>query len=320
MPYSPGQYTTFDVALNDSNDGDTIYVHGSTINYGSISIWKSVVVIGTGHNPIKTNPITSSFLDVTISTNDVHLIGLRLRSINASGSNSSVKKCRITGGNAVYPVSLFLTVNWLIEGNIIECADPIDLIFFSGTPSPNTIIQNNVFVSNYFKISYLSNGASERTYILNNVFLGATAFTPTFRDLHYCNFDNNIFHTCIPDGPGFNITNSTMNNNITYGAVDNTIYQPGSFNLTSTDPLFVFYSGPQTLYDYGWDLSLSSTSLGINSGTDGTDRGVFGGIVPKFLESGEPAIAEITSFTITSPTTIPPGGTLTISVTSKRVP
>jgi hypothetical protein len=46
---------------------------------------------------------------------------------------------------------------------------------------------------------------------------------------------------------------------------------------------------------------------------------VYGGMGNKFTETGEPSIAEITAFTITSPTTIAPGGTLTISITSKRV-
>lgn len=323
MPYGGGQYTTFDAAQSASSGGDTIYVQGSTINYGSISIFLPLVIIGTGHNPQKTNPITSSFLDITVSSFDVQLIGLSFRSIYSGYPSGSIKKCKITGSNAIIPVYLYNTSNWLIEGNILETADPMDLIHFAYTQSPGTIIQNNVFVSGYFKITGLQNSASDRTYILNNVFLGTSPFTPTFRDVRYCNVDNNIFYMSIPDNNGATgFTNSTANNNITYGSVDNAFYQPGSFNQIGVDPLFVSFPGvaAPTLYNYSWDLSLQATSVGINSGTDGTDRGVFGGIVPKFLESGEPAIAEITSFTITSPTTIAPGGTLTISVTSKRVP
>ena len=43
--FSPGQYTTFDAAHNASSGGDTIYVHGSNINYGNIVIYTPLVII-----------------------------------------------------------------------------------------------------------------------------------------------------------------------------------------------------------------------------------------------------------------------------------
>jgi hypothetical protein len=322
MPYSPGQFTNFTDAMNASNSNDTIYVHGSSINYGSVYINRPLVIIGTGHNPGKQNPLVSSFLDISVGANAVQLIGLHVRRIDTYGTiGCVVKKCKITGDGSNNLLYLLATFEWLVEGNIMELTSgPSEAIHFGNSASHNTIIQNNVFISPSTKIFGLVNGASERTYFLNNVFLGHTGLEFTFANVQYCNIENNIFYQSIPDGGGGFLQNSTMNNNISYFSSNDTFYQPGANNLATINPLFVNYPGPQMIYDYAWDLSLLASSPGHNTGTDGTDRGVFGGLGFKFTETGEPPIAEITAFTITSPTTIAPGGTLTISVTSKRVP
>lgn len=318
MSYSPGQFTTFSAAHDAASDFDTIYVHGSSINYGNITIYKPLVIIGTGHNPAKQNTLVSSFMNITIDHSDIQLIGLTIRNVNSYGySNCSIKKCRILGHTNDASLFLANADNWLIEGNIIEAPSYFGCLVFYGTPSNNTIIQNNIFISSTGeKIIGIRNDPSQRSYILNNVFLGQFGYNRTFYDIWYTNIDNNIFYSSIPDG--LQLSNCIMNNNISYASSEDTFYQPGDDNEIG-DPLFNNYPGFQAMYDYDWDLSLAPTSPGHNTGTDGTDRGVFGGLGFKFTETGEPSIAEVTAFTITSPTIIAPGGTLTISVTSKRV-
>ncbi len=320
MSYSPGQYTTFSAAHDAASDFDTIYVHGSSINYGSISIYKRLVIIGTGHNPDKQNPLVSAFLQITLGSSNVQLIGLVIQNVSSYGfTNCTIKKCRIIGQSSGESLFLAYADNWLIEGNIIEAPSYYVPLFFYGTSSNNTIIQNNIIInSGSEKIVGIRNDPTQRTYILNNVFIGQYSNQRTFYDIWYTNIDNNIFYTSMPDGNYSYFNNCTMNNNISFGSDDNAFYQPGANNVIG-DPLFNNYPGYEAMYDYNWDLSLAPTSPGHNSGTDGTDRGVFGGLGFKFTETGEPSIAEITAFTITSPTIIAPGGTLTISVTSKRV-
>jgi hypothetical protein len=321
MSYCAGTFANFNDAQSASSNGDTIYVQGSTIDYGSIEITKSLVIIGTGHNPNKQNPLVSTFVNILISTSNVQLIGLRLQHTGtvSGASGCVIKKCRITGSSG-QAIVLSNATNWLIEGNIIETIGPAFGIFFSFQPSHNTIIQNNVFLGTYFKIAALLNTVAERTYILNNVFLGPLTGYETFSEVDFCSVDNNIFYHSNPDGNNpFSIRNSTMNNNISFGSGDNSFNLIGTNNLAGVDPQFVNYSGPPAQFDYAIDLSLQSTSPGHNTGTDTTDRGVYGGVGNKFTETGEPSIAEITAFSITSPSTIPPGGSLTISVTSKIV-
>lgn len=318
MSPNPGQYNNFNAAQADSSPGDTIYVHGSTVDYGGIIITKPLVIIGTGHHPNKQNPVVSAFLSITIDSDDVQLIGLQVNTINTTSRiNGVVKKCRILGSNSSAALTLLFADSWLIEGNIIESPNIYACIFFGGSASPNTIVQHNIFLGAFEKVGGIHNIISQRTYFFNNVFLGLSNNIDTFFDIQFATLDSNIFYSSRPNG--FLFTDCLMNNNIAFASDDNTFYQPGANNLIA-DPLFVTYPGFQLMYDYTWDLTLQVTSPGHNTGTDGTDRGVFGGMGYKFTETGEPSIAEITAFSITSPTTIPPGGSLTISVTSKRVP
>lgn len=316
MPYSPGQYTTMFDAINAASFNDTIYVHGSSINYGSVYINKPLVIIGTGHNPNKMNPLVSSFLDITVDANNVQIHGLKMTRLSSVNRNSGViKKCRILQATTLEAMSLLSCTDWIIEGNIIESGGTG--IFFWGAPANNTVIRYNVFITGYSAVVGIYNSSSQLGYVLNNVFLGNFNFNAALLDLRYCSIENNIFHGISPTNNS--LQNCTANNNISYQASDPSFYTPGANNLVNVNPEFTNYPGSPTLYSYAWDLSLAATSPGHNSGTDGTDRGLFGGIGNLFSVTGEPAIAEVTAFTITSPAIIAPGGTLTISVTSKRV-
>ena len=59
-PNSPAQYTDLQLAINAANNGDTIYVSGSLVNYGVITIDKPLVLLGAGFNPQKDLPFVSN--------------------------------------------------------------------------------------------------------------------------------------------------------------------------------------------------------------------------------------------------------------------
>lgn len=109
-----------------------------------------------------------------------------------------------------------------------------------------------------------------------------------------------------------------MSYNISFSCDDNIFYLPGIENYEGFNPEFMNYAGSLPFH-YGFDFRLQTFSPGYQNGSDGTDRGVFGGLGFKFTTTGEPSIAVITTFTINEPTVISPGGTLNITVTSKRV-
>jgi hypothetical protein len=319
MPYSPGQYTTFSAAHDASSDGDTIYVHGSSLSYGDISIYRALVIIGTGHHPDKQMPLVSRFGNINVNTSNVQLIGLRLNTLFSSYSNGVIKKCRVENNFIYgYTFEFYGGDNWLIEGNVIENIIGYGCFRFGMTSAHNTVIQNNIISSSAVGgvLIGVNNNSSQLTYFLNNVVIGTVADNYSFQNISYVQIDNNIFYG---SSPGSLINNCTMNNNISFLCSDPSFYSPGINNLVAYDPKFVSVPLVVTTFSYDHDYHLAADSPGLLNGTDGTDRGVYGGLGYKFTMTGEPSIAEITAFTITSPTVIAPGGSLTISVTSKRV-
>nr|MCU0389209.1 hypothetical protein [Chitinophagaceae bacterium] len=60
---SPGQYNTIAAAIAAASAGDTILIHGTGINYGSITVDKRLVFIGPGHNPVDKQNTNPALLD-----------------------------------------------------------------------------------------------------------------------------------------------------------------------------------------------------------------------------------------------------------------
>lgn len=313
-PSSPGQFTTFLAVHTACNNNDTIYVHGSNVNYGAITISKSgIVVIGTGHNPIKQSPFVSGFTTITIIGQPCTLIGLTFDNMTSSVNFTSVKRCKILQPNvgiAGIRASGGTSQNWTIEGNVFagSFSQNLDLSFNNNT---NTTVSNNVF--NGF-ITGTGTATLLSTFIIsNNNFIGVS---PNIILVSNATINNNIFYRASPQGATIGCT---MNNNISFAAINNNFSAPGSNNLVNVNPLFTTFPLAGANFDYAHNYTLLAGSPGHLTGLDGTDRGVFGGIGGKFNMTGEPGIAEITAFTITSTTTIAPGGTLNINVKSKRI-
>lgn len=310
-PFSPGQFTTFLAAHTAANNNDTIYVHGSAVNYGAITISKTgIVVIGTGHNPVKQGPLVSAFTTISIFAPSCQLIGLAFDNMGGSSNFTTVKRCKILQPG---PQGIFCTgtsLNWTIEGNVfIGATNNLSL----SANSSNTTISNNIF-NGALCISGGTASTLSTFIIANNLFLGPSAGVFAVGN---ATINNNIFYRGSPQGAN-NLT-CTMNNNISFLCSNNAFFAPGSNNLVNINPLFTSFPPGGALFDYTHNYKLAAGSPGLINGSDGTDRGVFGGFGTKFSMTGEPGIAEITSFAITSPTIIAPGGTLNINVTSKRV-
>jgi hypothetical protein len=315
MPYSPGQHTTFASALAVAISGDTIYVHGSDISYGAITVNKdNIVVIGTGHNPNKQAPLVSSFTTITVQARNCQLIGLSFVNLTSAApcAGTVVKRCKLTttGNTTAITIAPNEGLNWLIEGNIFNSPAGRVNINFGGLALSNVVVRNNIF--NGFLASGGASQADGSFLIVNNIFLSDNTALGIILNAV---INNNIFYRSSPRSTAV----CSMNHNISFQCANNDFSSPGVNNLVNVDPQFINFPSAGALFSYQHDYRLAPSSPGINSGSDGTDRGVFGGFGGKFSMTGEPAIAEITAFTITSPTTIPPGGTLTISVTSKRV-
>ena len=112
-PFSPGQFTTFLAAHTAANNNDTIYVHGSAVNYGAINISKTgIVVIGTGHNPVKQGPLVSAFTTISIFATSCQLIGLTFDNMGGSSNfTTGYVPADVNGDNIVDLTDVVITYN-----------------------------------------------------------------------------------------------------------------------------------------------------------------------------------------------------------------
>ena len=320
-PDSPGQYTSMTAAMGAVLLDDTILVHGSPINYGTFLLTHdNLVIIGTGHNPDKQYPYTTSFTDIFIDANNIQLIGITVGSVAFTRNNFTMRRCKVLESPS-FSFAVQATTsssssdrNLLFESNVFTGTDP-NLLLWGTRPGDVVTIRNNVFSA---PIIIHTSAQFLNCLITNNIFLkGPQAFL----DVDHANISNNIFFGSSPFVP----IAATINyyNNISFQCLNN-VFTVGtnitaSNNLEGVDPQFVNYPGVGAVFSDLHDYNLAAGSPGIATGSDGSDRGVYGGFGTIFNMRGEPTIPIVTGVTITSPTTVAPGGTLTITVTSKRV-
>ena len=278
----PEFYLQVDDAIINSFDGDTIYIPGGSWNITQ-PINNRLHLIGVGYHP-----------DSTHATFQTTLIGnLQLQ---AGSSYSSVTGIYLNGSiyNIDNPVIFFtasrchfsngITLNQLcsdfafyeniIDGYLTVNSDPDTLFNFSFF---NNII-NAIFSNNQRAVFFNS-------VFRNNVFLNGTSCFYGCYPCIICSFsviENNVFKG-ISSGYGASLlsgaSNSIFNNNlfvegITFPLATNV----GSNNLSVQDPNSIFINGYLAILEC--DYHLQSNCPGKNSGTDGTDIGIYGGSFP----------------------------------------
>ena len=318
MPYSPGQFTTIAAAMAVCNNNDTLYVHGSSITYGNVNFTRSgIVLIGAGHNPNKQAPLPTLFQNInTGSFTNCQIIGVSCQTIFFGGTGTVIKRCKFSDISPG-PCGISImgpAVTFVIEGNIFSHSMPGNMdINFGNTNASGSFVRNNIFSGVIVSNSSIT---TPNTFLItNNIFIGNNPFS--FSSIFNASINNNIFFRSCPVVSGG--TGNAMNHNISFNCSNNTFSVAGSNNLTNVNPVFVNPPVGMNPFAYTNDFRLGAGSPGLLSGNDGTDRGVFGGTGFAFNMTGEPAMAEVTTFNITSPVVVAPGGTLNINVVAKRI-
>jgi hypothetical protein len=302
---SPGQYTNVAAAVSAASNGDTIYISGSSVNYGSFTINKRLTVIGTGHNPQKQAPLYSLVDNITISSNGVRIMGLNAYHFDDGGSN--IDSIYISRNFIRYRIIVDNSNpdHWYIEGNVFEYSGE-NITFCSTCNITFMYISNNVFNGQLKELNY--NGNNGNIYVSNNIFLrNGDMFTGSN---YYLYIYNNIFYRATPSSSS---TSCTWAGNCSYQCANNTF--PSGTNFTNINPRLIDFPNGGAYFSYSHNYRLQDTSQLVNAGTDGRDVGISGGS-GYFEINGIPNIPQIRSFSITSNTTIPSGGSLNISFKS----
>lgn len=314
---STAAYQTLQSAFDAAANGDVIHLIPSTTSYGNLvyngATNKTVKIYGNGYflglNPspqTQANILTSKVTDITVSSNmsgffisGVEIIGKT--TVNGVNNATFVRnKLSISSGTAVkftgVVSNIIFSQNYVVYGVGGNGATSFD--FLTAT-CQMILFTNNVILATSIgnPIKVPSVGVTDFTFS-NNVFISMSC------QFGGANVQNNIFHTYTTYGGtvmtvtggtniynniciGTNFLNTTANNNIlvTSGSsiFANWLITQTSATLTSTDNIWSIIDG----------------SVADNSGTDGTDRGIFGGAMPYVL-SGIPAIPSFYSIGLPS--------------------
>jgi hypothetical protein len=292
------------VAFGIVNNGDTIHVEGSTITYAFTTITKRLVIIGAGYF-LTDNPKTS---------NNVLETKIARVSFNAGSENSQLIGMDIVSAGNSFDRDVYVNVNEItikrcrIEGQIVF-GFPLSDSYIIQNFFPNTVVNNAISGNgNSFFVPptdlVFNNNICQKTFTWGTPLANPTTLWPILQ----CN--NNVFDG--PDNlatPNLAFSSSEFKNNIMmptnakvniaasagviaynigtlstqFGTADNNLVVPAITTLfitsTSTDGAYQIATGTQA----------------NNTGSDGTDRGAFGGtaVISRYTLSGLAAIPVI---------------------------
>lgn len=312
--YGPGDFDDVSTAIDGAAAGDTLYIIGSPINYGSITLTKRLTLIGPGYfldqNPnsyanklraqiqyiyIDSDDMTNPERDLNTGAAGSTLIGLDNYSypIYVRANNVTIDRCR-----SYYIIG---------EGNTVS--------------TPSNLLLSRSFISSY--VSNISGSTIKNSIIQGSSGLdNVTNTLVTHCDIYYvytaetsgCIFTNCKFYSTyiLQFQDPNNVRHCIFTNGDPSGDPD---YNVGTNNIFSvTDAAYYISPAPEA---EDAQFQLSATSPGIGAGEGGVDVGPFGGTTPYIL-SGLPPIPVV--YEITAPTSVnaPDGLPVTIKVRAQN--
>lgn len=303
---------------NSSNlvaGGDTVYVEGSTINYDAATITKKLTIIGPGYflneNPRSSNDVLQAALAyITFSTGSEgsQLLGMYVYyvyGITINVSNILIKRCRI---DASIGVSYNISDITIVQNYFANTTSTTSAVGVSAYGFPTNFIFDNNICQRTLLLYY---GATTYTVLecKNNVFdCPSISGSPSIR-MNAGNFQNNILKTAAATA---NINGGT-NLNVSYNISSSATGQFGTANqnIVVADMTQLFVASGTS--DGKYKLKVSSPGTG--NGSDGTDRGAFGGaaVGNRYTLSGLAPIPVIYGISTSGVATVADGLSVTIS-------
>ncbi len=317
---SPGQHSSLTAAVSAANNGDTILIHGTGINYGSITLDKSLVFIGPGHNPVdkqNTNPALLDNILLTTGSSQSRFYGINLYYIytNTTITGILVSNCMIRYRMTIRHQNCN---NWTIDGTIFSSSDRnIDC---EGNNVTNLRVRNSV-LNGYM---YNFGSGSSYNYFTNCNFYSGVSHN-TFQYCYHLYVNNCIFYRAIPrQNNGWVSFQKCLSYQTTGGDHSFSANADGVARVVyeNVDPQLESFPAAGAYFNYAHDYRLKAASPVKGSGTDATDIGIFGGTefnnsLYGYNQHGVPLNPYIKSFTITGSNSVNAGDNLQISVEAK---
>lgn len=305
---SPGQYSSLQTAVNAAVAGDTIYLAGTGINYGGVTIDKQLSLIGPGFT-VAGSTISGVAQVGIISLTNLNASGSRFMSIRffqlISTDGASSIFSNITVQRCLVDDCLFLSNDdWtgcLIEGNVFTSVGPNTTASSSSANTINSTIRNNIFNGTLY---YATTNVIEQ-----NIFPGVNnGNTAIISGASGNTFQNNI-------AIGRNCASVDVTSNCT-GNMSYLCFSPnfpGSGNYPNTNPMFVVYSAGIFSWTHDYHLSLGSPALA--AGAAGMDLGVYDGD-GIYRKDAEPTVPVIRNVILPNGNVVPSNSTFTINVST----
>lgn len=287
-------------------DGDTLHIEGSTATYLPTTITKQLVIIGPGYFLTENPDVSNNTHDAKLSRIDFNsgsessqIIGMNIvpdgsnfyGTIYVNVNGVTIKRCRITR-NIKFATEL---IDVYILQNFFPSAYTTNALVDNGSNffvAPQEIIFNNNICQK--KLIWVRTGfwEGEITECRNNVFDGPV-------DELNLEFNTGSFQNNIVRAAGVSaILNGGTNNNVQYNSVSNTgLFSGTTGNLWVPSMAALFVTDDTTDGNY----QLQSDSVFNEAGSDGADRGAFGGVVVtnRYNLSGLGAIPVVYEVTTT---------------------
>ena len=297
-------------AITAASPGDIIHIIPSQTTYPNFTINKdSLTFFGIGFNPQKDQPNKVWVNIITIASN---IFGIRISGVNVwdelrisdqtgadtNGNifieNGDIDRIIIqdnccTGGGSV---SNLVIRNCVIGGRETSNFSVIDFVgtYYTAT---SVVITNNIILGSSSTGTHGSVRSND-AIIKNNLFLGnGSSNDHAFGVVGVSTVSNNVFYgRDLTPATANGISNTTFNNNISFGGTNNDFPVGVNGNsgdttgYTNVNPIFI---DVPLVDDWSFDLdpTPNTGSPLLGAGNDGNDIGVTGGTIP-FSTTGTP--------------------------------
>jgi len=271
-------FTDVQAAHDAAADGDTIYISGFNVSYGSVTVTKKLHIFGPGYF-LNQNDSTQANTYAAI-TGDIFF--------QAGSENSVIAGCYINTVH-IYADSITVKRNYIDGNYCIHLFDDADY---------NNIVQNYIHSSNSAMILDGNNNSINITsnFIRCNIPYRCIQTTTSSTNIIVENnvlygnlwlYNSVISNNIYRDGSFTGDASNTIVNNI----CSSTQFDTTGNNQQNVVMSTVFVASGTT--DGQWQIDPAGPAAG--TGTFGTDIGMFGGITPYIL-SGIPEIPTVYFF------------------------
>lgn len=338
VPNSIANFNNIAAAITAASPGDTIYVQPSGVGYGTVTVNKSVVLIGSGTWPEGQSgwrsTVSSFTLSVTAASGTV-IRGFDITTANCITTSQAISNVVIEN-NRLINILFNNTANNIVIRNNLFASNWTGVIAGSSICT-NILITNNIFrtTTTGGDILSLSNASNNGNLFANNIVRHEQATVNPIRNArNFTIVDNIIFGGASASGTDA-IQNCNISHNLFFGNYTQAgvihASSNGANNLfgTAFNPVFTETAQINSMWAYAptapfTNFSLPVGSPAIGSGSNGNNMGIYAGSFPWMDNPAGPArryypgnrIPEIYEFV--SPGVAAPNSTMQIQIKARN--